>query len=64
MSQQLVNEQFDKIVTLKDQADQKETQLQLERVKKEHYRKIGKMVKEKIEFKTAKAYKRQNSYLP
>ena len=63
-SEQLVNIQYQKVASLKEQADQKEHELELERIKNEHNKKVKRMVRNKIEFKKAKGFRRQNSYLP
>ena len=47
----MVNLQYQKIVHLKKQADEKEQQLELARRLNEHNKKTKKMITEKIEFK-------------
>ena len=63
-TEDLVNLQYQKIVNLKEAADHKEHQLELKRVRDEHNRKVRRLVREKIDFKKSKGFKRQNSYLP
>lgn len=38
--------------------------MEAERVRREHNKKVKKLITEKVEFKKAKGFKRQNSYLP
>ena len=57
-TEDLVNIQYMKIVSLKEAADQKEHQLELKRVRDEHNRKVRKLVREKIDFPKKKGFKR------
>lgn len=61
---ELVNDEYSKVASLKDMADQKEKDLEKERILREHDRKVKKLIREKVEFKKVKGFKRQNSYLP
>ena len=63
-SEELVNVQYHKVASLKEEADKKEHQLELDRIKREHNRKTKRMIRSKIEFKKAKGFRRQNSYIP
>mmetsp|Transcript_13179 Transcript_13179/g.17911 ORF Transcript_13179/g.17911 Transcript_13179/m.17911 type:complete len:203 (+) Transcript_13179:1587-2195(+) len=63
-AEDLVNINFNKIATLKEESDKKEHELELERIRTEHNRKVRKLVGEKVEFARSRAFKRQNSYLP
>ena len=63
-SEELVNIQYQKVASLKEQADQKEHELELERIKNEHNKKVKRLVRNKIDFKKNKGFRRQNSYLP
>ena len=60
----LVNQQFTMITSLKEAADNKEHQLEMDRIKNEHNKKIAKLSNDPFDFKKAKAFKRQNSYMP
>lgn len=62
-SMQLVNQQFQKIQSLKESADMKEQDLALMKKKNEHNQKVSKLVNEVFEFKKKQAFKRQNSYV-
>ena len=62
--EELVNGEYLKIVSLKERADKKEHELELARILKEHNGKVRDMVINKIDFKKAKGFKRQNSYIP
>jgi len=57
-SEELLNVQYQKVSSLKEQADQKEHNLELERIKNEHNKKVKKMVREKVEFKKQKVFRR------
>lgn len=63
-SEQLVNIQYQKVSSLKEQADLKEQDLELARVKLEHNKKVKRLVREKVDFKKHKGFRRQNSYVP
>ena len=52
------------MASLKDAADKKEHDLELERIKNEHNKKVKKLVREKVEFRKSKGFRRQNSYIP
>ena len=43
---------------MKEAADHKEHQLELKRVRDEHNRKVRRLVREKIDFKKSKGFKR------
>ena len=60
-SEELVNIQYQKVASLKEQADQKEHELELERIKNEHNKKVKRLVRNKIDFKKNKGFRRQNS---
>ena len=49
---------------MKEQADLKEQDLELARVKLEHNKKVKRLVREKVDFKKHKGFRRQNSYVP
>ena len=38
--------------------------MELERIRNEHNKKVKRLIKEKVEFKKARGFKRQNSYIP
>ena len=38
--------------------------MEAERIRREHDRKVRRLIREKVEFKKSKGFKRQNSYLP
>ena len=63
-SEELINLQYHKVASLKEEAEKKEAQLEKERIKREHNKKTKRMIRSKIEFKKAKGFKRQNSYIP
>lgn len=63
-AENMVNVQYQKIIYLKKQADEKEQQLELARRLNDHNKKTKKLITEKVEFKKAKAFGRQNSYTP
>ena len=63
-AESMINVQYQKIVYLKKQADEKEQQLELARRLNEHNKKTKKLITEKMEFKKSKAFGRQNSYMP
>ena len=63
-SQEMVNVQFQKIASLKEMADEKEHQLERERIRAEHNKKVHAIITTRIDFKKDKGFKRQNSYLP
>ena len=50
-SEELVNTQYQKVSSLKEQADAKEHDLELERIKNEHNKKVKRLVREKVDFK-------------
>ena len=57
-AEDLVNINYQKIADLKEEADRKEHELELERIRTEHNRKVKKIINEKVEFPKAKAFKR------
>jgi len=63
-AEDLVNFNYQKIASLKEEADRKEHDLELERIRSEHNRKVRKIITEKVEFPKSRAFKRQNSYEP
>ena len=63
-AEDLINLQFAKISNLKVEADNKEKDLETARLKAEHEKKVSKTIRQKIEFKKQKVFKRQNSYNP
>ena len=63
-SEDLINVEYNKVATLKELADQKEHQLELERIRNVHNKKVKQIIRDKVEFKKQKGFKRQNSYLP
>ena len=63
-SEELVNTQHHKIASLKEEAEKKEHDLELELIKNDHNKKVKKLINDKVEFKKQKGFKRQNSYLP
>ena len=63
-AEDLVNINYQKIASLKEEADRKEHELELERIRTEHNRKVKKIINEKVDFPKSRAFKRQNSYDP
>ena len=63
-AEELVNLNYQKISNLKEEADRKEHELELERIRTEHNRKVRRLITEKVEFQKKRAFKRQNSYIP
>ena len=57
-SEELVNIQYGKVSSLKEQADQKEHDLELERIKNEHNKKVKRLTREKVDFKKSKGFRR------
>ena len=54
----IVNQEFNKISSLKEKADRREEELEVARKKAEHDKKIHKVITEKVEFKKSRAFKR------
>lgn len=63
-AEDLVNLNYQKISNLKEEADRKEHELELERIRTEHNRKVRRIIGEKVDFNKHRAFKRQNSYVP
>lgn len=63
-SEDLVNVQYDRISSLKEEAARKEHELELERIRKEHEAKVKRLANERVDFRKQKGFKRSNSYKP
>ena len=62
-AEDLVNVQYAKISSLKDDSYKKEKELELDRRAKVHHKKVQILINEKVQFKKSKGFKRQNSYV-
>lgn len=57
-AEDLVNLNYQKISNLKEEADRKEHELELERIRTEHNRKVRRIIGEKVDFNKHRAFKR------